>query len=323
MEQSVARPQSELAPGEVLKLAQLAPSILRNIPKSFSSSLLLSLFSASETPEIWTAYENLLLACCRTGDMESAREFLERLVLRFGNDNERVLAFKGLVKEAAADNQGELVQILKEYETILGPTTTNIPVAKRRVALLRSMGKTSEAIEALNDLLDYSPTDAESWAELADIYLSQGLYPQAIYSLEEVLVLTPNAWNIHARLGEVLYMAASSSDTLRQKHLTESVKRFSRSIELCDDYIRGYYGLKLATGKLLKDPPKVSMHAESGDWIPPDTTTTEKLNELATKKLAEIVRRNLAGEPLWQGYKPSEIAAARELLEKDSADLVR
>lgn len=69
-------------------------------------------------------------------------------------------------------------------------------MAKRRVALLRSMGKTSEAIEALNDLLDYSPTDAESWAELADIYLSHGLYPQAIYCLEEVLVLTPNAWNV-------------------------------------------------------------------------------------------------------------------------------
>ncbi|KAL2760579.1 hypothetical protein ACRALDRAFT_2039190 [Sodiomyces alcalophilus JCM 7366] len=323
MDRSLTRPAAEMTPEEALKLAKLAPSILRNNPKSFSSSPLVSLFSASETPEIWIAYENLLLACCQTGDMESARECLERLALRFGDDNERVLAFKGLVKEAAADNEGELVQILKEYETILGPTTTNIPVAKRRVALLRSMGKMSEAIEALNGLLDYSPTDAESWAELADIYLSQGLYPQAIYCLEEVLVLTPNAWNMHARLGEVLYMGASSSDASRQKYLTEAVKRFSRSIELCDDYLRGYYGLKLATDKMLKDPPKVSMHAEPGDWIPPDTTTTEKLNELATKKLAEITRRNLAGEPHWQGYKPSEIAAARALLEKDSAGVSR
>lgn len=38
--------------------------------------------------------------------------------------------------------------------------------------------------------------DAEAWAELADIYFSQGLYAQAIYSLEEVLVLAPNAWNV-------------------------------------------------------------------------------------------------------------------------------
>lgn len=27
--------------------------------------------------------------------------------------------------------------------------------------------------------------------------------------------------------------------------LADSIRRFCRSIELCDDYIRGYYGLKL------------------------------------------------------------------------------
>lgn len=53
---------------------------------------------------------------------------------------------------------------------------------------------------------------------------------------------------IHAKLGEVLYMAATASGAVEgsaQKYLAEAVKRFSRSIELCDDYLRGYYGLKL------------------------------------------------------------------------------
>jgi ER membrane protein complex subunit 2 len=58
------------------------------------------------------------------------------------------------------------------------------------------MGRQAEAISALVALLDFTPTDAESWAELADLYLSQGLYSQAIFALEEVLVLTPNAWNV-------------------------------------------------------------------------------------------------------------------------------
>lgn len=58
------------------------------------------------------------------------------------------------------------------------------------------MGKTQEAIGALTILLDISPTDAEGWAELADLYLTNGLYAQAIYALEEVLVLVPNAWNV-------------------------------------------------------------------------------------------------------------------------------
>lgn len=126
MSRFLTRPQGELTPAEALQLAQQAPIILQNNPKAFSSSPLVSLFTAAETPELWVIYENLLLACCRTGDTNAAHQCLERLVLRFGDDNERVMAFKGLVKEAIADNQGELVQILKEYETILGPSATNI-----------------------------------------------------------------------------------------------------------------------------------------------------------------------------------------------------
>lgn len=58
------------------------------------------------------------------------------------------------------------------------------------------MGKTSEAISALVSLLEFSPTEAEAWAELADLYMTQGMYSQAIYALEEVLIVTPNAWNV-------------------------------------------------------------------------------------------------------------------------------
>jgi len=109
------------------------------------------------------------------------------------------------------------------------------------------MGKPAEAIKALVELLELIPTDAESWAELSDLYFSQNAYGQAIYSLEEVLLITPNAWNIHARLGELLYISSESNQAegTQLKQLTESVRRFSRSIELCDNYLRGFYGLKL------------------------------------------------------------------------------
>jgi hypothetical protein len=50
---------------------------------------------------------------------------------------------------------------------------------------------------------------------------------------------------MHARLGEVLYVAASSNEGGADKNLSESIRRFCRSIELCDNYLRGYYGLKL------------------------------------------------------------------------------
>ena len=38
--------------------------------------------------------------------------------------------------------------------------------------------------------------------------------------------------------------ANSTSEGFPHKHFAEALKRFCRSIELCDDYLRGYYGLK-------------------------------------------------------------------------------
>jgi len=69
-------------------------------------------------------------------------------------------------------------------------------VSKRRIALFKTLKKTTEAITALIEFLDSSPTDAEAWAELADLYVSQGLYQQGIFALEEVLLIAPNAWNV-------------------------------------------------------------------------------------------------------------------------------
>lgn len=61
---------------------------------------------------------------------------------------------------------------------------------------------------------------------------------------------------MNARLGEVLFMAASAStDNATYKYYAESVKRFCRSIELCDDYLRGYYGLKRVSQDPRDAPP--------------------------------------------------------------------
>jgi hypothetical protein len=144
---------------------------------------------------------------------------------------------------------------------------------------------------------------------------------------------------IHARLGELLYMAATAPGVANgqyQQYMGEAIKRFSRSIELCDDYLRGYYGLKLVrrcadlvaemaadalqvSKKLLSDGAKVTKPAEDSELALPDTSTIERLNELATAKLSEIVRRSAAHERGWRGYSEADIAAARELLGEDAS----
>ncbi|KAI1377384.1 tetratricopeptide [Hypoxylon crocopeplum] len=322
MSSSLLHPPSHLPPAVALQHSQQAPNILEKSTGAISTSVFQSLLSAPETPELWTTYENLLLSCLRTGDDESAHQCLGRLVNRFGHDNERIMALKGLLKEAGANDAATLDVILKEYDQILQDNPTNIPILKRRVALLRSMGRIAESVGALISLLDISPTDAEAWAELADLYFSQGLYPQAIFALEEVLVLQPNAWNIHARLGEILFISAKSSDNTSQ--LAEALKRFSRSIELCDGYLRGYYGLKLTTKQLLGGSQKTPPSRTSPDgFAVPDLATLTKLDEMATEKLAEIVRRSSAGEKGWQGYDEAEIKATRELLDNDSGAIIR
>ncbi|KAH8664293.1 hypothetical protein BX600DRAFT_297208 [Xylariales sp. PMI_506] len=317
---SLLRPPSHLSPAAALQLSQQAPKIIENAPGAISPSIAQSVFSASESPETWTVYENLILSCLRTGDDQSAHQCLGRLINRFGEDNERIMALIGLLKEAEAEDNATLEIVLKEYEQILESNPTNIPIAKRRAALLRSLGRVSDAATALVSLLDFTPTDAEAWSELSDVYFSQGLYSQAIFALEEVLVLQPNAWNIHARLGELLLMAAKTSpqNDVLKKQLSEALKRFCRSVELCDDYLRGYYGLKLTTKQLLTEPPKPTNQGDSDGLSIPDNKTVQKLDELATSKLAEITRKYSAGEKGWQGYNEAEIAAAKELLSKDS-----
>ncbi|KJZ75546.1 hypothetical protein HIM_05009 [Hirsutella minnesotensis 3608] len=326
MPPSLLRPQGHLTPAETLDLAQRAPEILRRNPKAFSASPLTSLMSSPETPELWTIYENLLLSCLRAGDDASAAECLARLVRRFGSSDERIMALQGLVKEATATSDYELKKVLDEYEALLEQNGANIPIHKRKVALLRSMGKNAESIAAINALLDFNPTDPEAWAELADMYLASGLYQQSVFALEEVLVLMPNAWNMHARLGEVLLMAAETNpEGSSGKHLAEALKRFCRSIELCDDYLRGYYGLKMATDRILssESTSKKAQQHDSEGFAMPEQATVEKLNQAATEKLAEIVRRYGAKERLWQGYDAGEIAAARVLLSRASNKVVR
>ena len=76
-----------------------------------------------------------------------------------------------------------------------------------------------------------------------------------LLSPAEVVKLINGMEQIHARLGEVLYISAmSSNETADSKTLTEAMRRFCRSVELCDDYLRGYYGLKLVLSSL---PPPV------------------------------------------------------------------
>jgi tetratricopeptide (TPR) repeat protein len=106
---------------------------------------------------------------------------------------------------------------------------------KRQVALSRSMKKTTEAINSLTLLLDAFPNDTEAWAELADLYVSQDMLLQAAYCLEELILLQPFSHYVHAQYAETLWLLEKEASAL---------KHWSRSVELCADFMRGWFGVK-------------------------------------------------------------------------------
>jgi ER membrane protein complex subunit 2 len=55
---------------------------------------------------------------------------------------------------------------------------------------------------------------------------------------------------IHAKIAEIIYSSSVSSiqnPVELARAIAESMRRYLRSIELCENYVRGYYGLKLVS----------------------------------------------------------------------------
>jgi ER membrane protein complex subunit 2 len=291
-------------PSNALQLSQQAPELLAKAAPS-SDLFPLSLLNASESSDSWASHERLFYACLQARDDKSAFLLLERLTKRFGASNDRIMGMRGLYQEAVAESEGDLREVLEEYNKILSESMS-VAIHKRRIALTRSLKQYDGAIALLVDFLEIYPTDTEAWCELADLYQSQGLSSQAMFSLEEALINMPFAWNIHARLGEVAYITASSNENsaASQKLLADAVQRFSRSIELCHDYLRGYYGLYLATSKLLQSVPSVKK--QEGDAVSRDTIS--RLQQLALFKLKVLVQKR-AGQP------EADVIAAKALID--------
>ncbi|KAL4963507.1 uncharacterized protein BDV14DRAFT_176218 [Aspergillus stella-maris] len=293
-----------------LHRSQQAPVILGQQASAESSIRILPL--GWESSGDFDSLEKLFFSCLQSADDKGASSCLHRLAQRFGSSNERILGLQSLYDEAIATNQLEVEQCLKTCDDILSQNPVNLPILKRRVAILRSLSRPTDSISGLIQLLEAAPTDAEAWCELAEIYQSQGMSQQAIFSLEEALLVVPHAWNVHSRLGEILYVYANSLDSERARlHLQTSIRHFCRSVELCDGYLRGFYGLVLATSRFLVD------HDLATEIEGPDTkkNLSRRLHSLAVKQLRDILQTQYSQEPHLREYDENELAAARKLLD--------
>ncbi|KZM23048.1 hypothetical protein ST47_g5672 [Ascochyta rabiei] len=314
-------PPTRIPPPTALALSQKAPLILSNPPTS-SLPWPLSLLFSRETPESWAIHENLLLSALRTGDESSAAQILSRLESRFGERNERIITLRGIYNEATAQTPADLERVFEGYEKILREDPTNASIRKRRVAVLKSLGRTSDAITAVTVLLQNSPTDVEAWAEASELYASQAAWGQAIYCAEEVLLIAPLSWSAHAHVATLHYLSSTSSSPASTSELALALKHFCRAVELNQGYLRAFYGLKLVAPKLIPLLPDASASSkkksdQDDDDVPlPSLTSVQKLDEMATKKLGDFIRDFASAKEGQSGYDEAEIIAAKELLNR-------
>lgn len=312
-------PPSSIPPPTALALSQKAPKILANSPTS-SLPWPLSLLFSRETPESWAIHENVFFAALRTGDEKSAHQILERLEARFGGQNERIITLRGIYNEATAQTPADLEKVFDGYEKILREDPTNMSIRKRRVAVLKSMGRTADAITAVTVLLQNSPTDVEAWAEASELYASQCAWGQAIYCAEEVLLTAPTSWTAHAHVATLHYLSTASNSPPSLGELSLALKHFCRAAELNESYLRGFYGIKTVASKLLpllsdtQTSSKKRSDPQDDDDVPiPSLSSVQKLDELATKKLGEFIR-DFSSRKGQSGWDEAEIIAAKALL---------
>ncbi|KAK7203957.1 hypothetical protein BZA70DRAFT_240555 [Myxozyma melibiosi] len=235
-----------------------------------------------ETGELYSVFElHFYLALLTSHDVEAAA-ILTTLSDRFGSGSPRVAVLEALNIEATETLAKALEFIDKRPETEIGAW-------KRRIAILKTTAGSAPAtmktqyVTELVKLVDHVPSDAEAWSELAHAYIDAGLYSQALFALHEVLLLVPLAYNINALVGEIglkfsSVLQSQGSTALAEDKLVEAVKFFLRSVELCEDYVRGWTGVLVGSTRILQQSKPTA-----------DVKLYQLVQEMARKQLQKIV----------------------------------
>ena len=125
MSVDLVHPPPSPSPELSIKISQLAPQVIKSTTRT-QLPWPLTLLSGDETADTWASLETLYMQCLRTGDDKSARKILDTLLSRFGEKNERVMAYQGMWEEATAQNDDQLKKVLVLYAKLLEDDPANI-----------------------------------------------------------------------------------------------------------------------------------------------------------------------------------------------------
>ena len=108
-------------------------------------------------------------------------------------ESKRVWRLAGLLQES----YGESDWAEESYRENVKTDASDAASIKRIISLYKHQGKLAECVQELNAYLAIYQCDAESWWELAEIYLGENEYEKAAFCFEELIIINPHNPLVH------------------------------------------------------------------------------------------------------------------------------
>ncbi|KAF8221185.1 TPR-like protein [Tricholoma matsutake] len=237
--------------------------------------------------EGWEFLEQLALAAIDIGRLDIAdasygfSQCLKQLSDKFPN-SPRVDVLTGIRMEATESPD----VVLQYYSELLQADSVNAAIWKRRISVIRRMGRYQKAVEELSEFLDTFYTDVEGWLELADIYSFCNQYTSALQALSHALLLAPQNPFTALQFAETAYTAGDLP--LALKTFLVVIDMGERDLPKDEPpttiNIRAWLGVKLCSRRLV-----LSQNSPSASQTPVPKTI-KLIDELATERVLSSYR---------------------------------
>jgi len=206
--------------------------------------------------EWWVLLEQIFIAALDTGETKLAKTCLDTLQAKFPKSR-RIERLKGLQQEA----NHQFDAAIATYTKLLGDDPTDMLTLKRKACVYESKGDTKLAIALFVEYLHVFMNDYEAWIHLADLYLQEQMYQQALFCYEELILGSPTSFHYYIKAAELKYTLNTGSDDM-----LDAVKYYSYAVELSQTTsgpgdLRALMGLSLAC-KAVAESYKASLTPE-------------------------------------------------------------
>jgi tetratricopeptide (TPR) repeat protein len=178
------------------------------------------------------------VAALDCGCQLEAESYLLMLERQFP-DSLQVKTLRGMKMES----EERYEEALQWYDSLLEKNETNMPIRKRKIAILIAQKNVPKAIKALTEYLELFMSDEEAWLQLSELYLKGMDYRRAAFCVEELLVADPRNHLYHQHYAEMLYTMGGI------ENLDMARKYFAQSLKINPNNVRALYGFYLVGNK--------------------------------------------------------------------------